>query len=189
MPSGSNDSARPGHASRFSRMAASPSNPGEANTLSGGNVTTIMRVSPGPGTMLARPVVGSPPSCGNRGTGGVAHTTRWTNPGMCRNTCVRGGAAISATTDWPLPSLPVTMRRSAAGTPSRLPDSDAKVHLLDAWVVQQGLGRAGRDDAPLLDHVSVLCELQRLVDVLFHEHHGDAPLMDLLDDAEHVVHH
>src|SRR2546426_4287641 len=68
--------------------------------------------------------------------------------------------------------------------------SGAKIRLLHAWISQQGRTISGKSDAPGLEHVATVAQLERFHHALLDEQDGETPraadavdgLEDLLDD-------
>src|SRR2546430_16894535 len=73
--------------------------------------------------------------------------------------------------------------------PPRKPRLPAEVSLLDLGISPEGGTGAAEEDAPGLDDVSAVRDLERAQRVLLDQQDRDAIVMDLLDDVEDGVHH
>src|SRR5438874_5459511 len=71
----------------------------------------------------------------------------------------------------------------------RKPRLPAEVSLLDLGISPEGGTGAAEEDAPGLDDVSAVRDLERAQRVLLDQQDRDAIVMDLLDDVEDGVHH
>src|SRR5438067_2156541 len=71
----------------------------------------------------------------------------------------------------------------------RKPRLPAEVSLLDLGISPEGGTGAAQEDAPGLDDVSAVRDLERAQRVLLDQQNRDAIVVDLLDDVEHGVHH
>src|SRR2546423_11671676 len=71
----------------------------------------------------------------------------------------------------------------------RKPRLPAQVSLLDLGISPEGGTGAAEEDAPGLDDVGAVRDLERAQRVLLDQQDRDAIVMDLLDDVEDGVHH
>src|SRR5438445_4063139 len=71
----------------------------------------------------------------------------------------------------------------------RKPRLPAEVSLLDLGISPEGGTGAAQEDAPGLDDVSAVRDLERAQRVLLDQQNRDAIVVDLLDDVEDGVHH
>src|SRR2546423_12889168 len=94
----------------------------------------------------------------------------WRRPGRRRMTC-----------EYNMSRPPIVRPRKP-----RLP---AEVSLLDLGISPEGGPGAAEEEAPGLDDVSAVRDLERAQRVLLDQQDRDAIVMDLLDDVEDGVHH
>src|SRR5438132_13901907 len=81
------------------------------------------------------------------------------------------------------PNVGAACREGGWGTLPREP-SAPEIRLPQAFVLAQVRGLALEDEAPGREHVAAVCDRERDVRVLLDDEHGDARLVDLLDDLE-----
>src|SRR5687767_2944989 len=102
----SNRSAKPGAFCPNSAPKAAGSKSARIITESGGNVTVISRVSPGPGTKLTSGVASTAGTTApTAGAAGVDHSSAEAKPGTLRYSTARGAAPSDCT--WLLPPAPL----------------------------------------------------------------------------------
>src|SRR5215831_14631464 len=99
----------------------------------------------------------------------------------------RGGDCVSTLISDPPSSSPHLLALPAAGAADARV-LDAEIELLDVVLLEQASARVFHHDAPHLQHVAVVSEVEGHVGVLLHEEDGHALLpIDAADDVEDVL--
>src|SRR5499433_325975 len=99
----------------------------------------------------------------------------------------RGGACVATLISGPPSSSPHLLALPAAGAADARV-LDAEVELLDVVLLEQARARVFHHDAPHLQHVAVVSEVEGHVGVLLYEEDGHAMLaVDAADDVEDVL--
>src|SRR5215467_2350501 len=99
----------------------------------------------------------------------------------------RGGACVATLISGPPSSSPHLLALPAAGAADARV-LDAEVEFLDVVLFEQARARVLHHDAPHLQHVAVVREVESHVGVLLHEEDGHALLaVDAADDVEDVL--